>query len=178
VIATRDWGDLEKARVLVIGHDPRLQKSPTIADYCFFADYYFKPVPSEPRETKKYSLAKSVFDCVRDITSECYRDEEVYITNLCNEALPSALPNHTVFISREKAEEGLGHIREVLSKAKIEFIFPMSTQVNYWLQELGFYSSGDNFVERAKPSPHGIKNDQPYYEVSSQWNILSISTEL
>lgn len=31
----KDWGDLSKAKVLLIGHDPRLQKSDTIAEHCF-----------------------------------------------------------------------------------------------------------------------------------------------
>lgn len=30
-------------KALIIGHDPRLQNSDTIADYALFADYYFEP---------------------------------------------------------------------------------------------------------------------------------------
>jgi len=38
---TQPYGDITKAKVLIIGHDPRLQQSDTMAGFCFFADYYF-----------------------------------------------------------------------------------------------------------------------------------------
>ena len=47
---TKIWRNLEKAKILAIGHDPGLQRSPTIADYCFFADYYFRFKPSKKSE--------------------------------------------------------------------------------------------------------------------------------
>jgi hypothetical protein len=174
VRATKDWGNLQEAKVLVIGHDPRLQKSSTIADCCFFANYYFRPMPTQKNEQRKYSLAKSVFDYIRDITSKYYQDEEIYLTNLCNDALPNAPEGKTVFIPLEKAENGLKNIRRVLSNAKIEFIFPMSMQVNYWLQKLGFYNSNNGFVECAKPSLVGIENEPPYYKESVGGQFRSI----
>lgn len=57
----KPFGDLKTAKVLVIGHDPRLQKSNTIAEYCFFADYFFRPLPKSPSELRKYKLAESLF---------------------------------------------------------------------------------------------------------------------
>lgn len=38
-IRCKDYGELSKAKVLVIGHDPRLRANDTIAEYYFFADY-------------------------------------------------------------------------------------------------------------------------------------------
>ena len=58
---TKPWGDPETANILVIGHDPRLQETATIADYCFFADYYFQPKPEKKNELRKYGLAESLF---------------------------------------------------------------------------------------------------------------------
>ena len=63
---TKIWGNTEKAKILVIGHDPGLQRSSTIADYCFFADYYFRPKPSHASELSKYKLDESLFHCIMD----------------------------------------------------------------------------------------------------------------
>ena len=38
---TLDWKPREPPRALLIGHDPRLQKSNTQAEYVLFANYYF-----------------------------------------------------------------------------------------------------------------------------------------
>ena len=41
----KDWNPLIEngvtPKVLLIGHDPRLQSSETIADYALFSNYYF-----------------------------------------------------------------------------------------------------------------------------------------
>ena len=39
-------GDLKNAKVLVIGHDPRLQNSNALANKAFFGDYYFEAIPT------------------------------------------------------------------------------------------------------------------------------------
>ena len=39
---TQTWYGSETSKVLIIGHDPRLQTSQTEAEFCFFANYYFK----------------------------------------------------------------------------------------------------------------------------------------
>lgn len=152
IIKTKPWGNPAKAKILVIGHDPGLQKSSTIAEYCFFADYYFRPKPSKKNELAKYKLTESVFTCIRDLTTGQFRDEEILITNLCNETLIPSPPNKINYIPAEKAEEGLNLIRELLQGSSIKLIFPMAQQVNYWLQRLGFYKTDTTFLEGSVPT--------------------------
>ena len=45
-------------KVLLIGHDPRLQTSDTIAKYALFADYYFREQPKNSSGKRKYNFAK------------------------------------------------------------------------------------------------------------------------
>lgn len=161
---TKPWGSPDKAKVLVIGHDPRLQGSSTLATYCLFADYYFRPKPTERRELAKYQLAEALFNCVKDLTGGRISDDEVLVTNLCNAALPRPLDRRIVFIPEEKAEKGLKEIRVLLAGSNIKLVFPMSQQVNYWLQVLGFFPANAGFVEESKPKEIGIKNVLPYYE--------------
>jgi len=65
-------GDLSKARVLVIGHDPRLQKSETQAEYALFANYFFKSTPTYRGDPAKYRLAEAVFKYISYLTSNKY----------------------------------------------------------------------------------------------------------
>lgn len=163
---TKTWGNPEKAKILVIGHDPRLQNSPTIAGYCLFADYRFRPQPSQKRERAKYRLAQNMYDCIKELTSGRYSDDEVLVTNLCNEILTSSPPNKINYIPLSKAKEGLKAIRVLLKNSDITLIFPMSQQVNYWLQKLGFYSTNTAFVEKSEPKKIGANNKPPYYTPS------------
>ena len=81
---TKDHIPTLPPRILLIGHDPRLQNSETQAEVALFADYYFRPVPTKPSEKSKYGLAKATFDMLTWLTCGKYNPEEVYITNLCN----------------------------------------------------------------------------------------------
>jgi hypothetical protein len=160
----KDWGEIEKARILVIGHDPRLQSSDTIAEYPFFANYFTGyPKPSKFNRNK-YNLAKSTFHQVYDLTNYNYQAEDIYITNLCNEELPHAPKGKTVFIPEEIAIEGVNRIKSLLLDSKIDIIFPTSLQVNYWLQKLKFYESENpDFILNAEPKRIGKENNPPYY---------------
>jgi hypothetical protein len=159
-----DWGNIERAKVLVIGHDPRLQRSDTIADYAFFANHYTeKPKPSRANKSK-YNLAKSTFHQIFDLTNNLYQVNDFYITNLCNEELPHAPKGKTVYIPEEVAKAGLDRIKSLLIRGNIEIVFPTSLQVNYWLQKLGFYQSpNDEFILKAEPKQIGVNNSPPYY---------------
>jgi len=159
---TKPFGDKEKAKILVIGHDPRLINSPTLADYSFFSDYYFKSIPSKPNEKAKYKLAEALFNYILYLTSYKYTSDELFITNLCNDPLPSA-NGKTVYIPEDKAINGIQEIREILSNSNIKLIFAMSQQVNYWLQKLGFYTSEDSFLRKSEPSQKGINSKPPFY---------------
>jgi len=172
--ACKDWDRFaDIAKVLVIGHDPRLHNSPTIAEYCFFANYFFDKI-QDGQYSRKHALAKSVFDFVDDISIGRYSPTQVYITNLCNSALPAAPNGKTVYIPRSKATTGVRHIREILSKTNIEVIFSMSAQVNYWLQELGFYDSGNGFREDARPKENGTATHPHYYASTIEGSFRKI----
>jgi len=162
---TKDWKARTEAKALLIGHDPRLQKSDDIAGYSLFADYYFSPKPLDPKERRKYGLAEAAFKHIAYVTYDKIKPNEVYITNLCNEALDHAPENKTVYITIEKAKKGIDNIRRILAEnSSIEFIFPMSVQVNYWLQKLDFYRSDNDFLENSEPKQKGLDSNPPYYQ--------------
>lgn len=161
---TKIWGNPEKVKILAIGHDPGLQNSPTIANYCFFADYYFQPKPTTSSELSKYGLAESLFNCIRDLTTGQFSDDQILITNLCNEELQRSPKGKVNYIPRDKAEEGLKTIRKLLRTSSVKLIFPMSQQVNYWLQELGFYNTNTQFLKKSEPKSSGMESEQPYYQ--------------
>ncbi len=83
-------GDIHQAKVLVVGHDPRLQQSHTLAENTFFADYFFRPIPTKKNERAKYQLAEAVYGYVGYLTSYRYTAEQIILTNLCNIAMPHA----------------------------------------------------------------------------------------
>jgi len=174
---TKVLGDKLKARVLVIGHDPRLQDSHTIAEYCFFADYFFKRIPSkekQPSEFKKYELAESLFSYIGWITSYNYRANELIVTNICNKELerkPTA-KNKTVLIPEECAKDGLATINGIIRNSKIELILAMSQQVNYLLQKLGFYFSTNHYLEESRPKEEAVQLG--YYEPIGRSPFLEI----
>ncbi|TVR84401.1 MAG: hypothetical protein EA412_00390 [Chitinophagaceae bacterium] len=163
---TLDWEPKENApRALLIGHDPRLQNSDTQAEYVLFANYFFDKTIKDRSFKSKYGLAASSFNQITNITSGKIKPEEVYITNLCNSALPHAPKGKTVYLPEDKAIEGFENIKRIITENPgIEYIFPMSLQVNYWLQKLGLYDSNDDFVEKSTPKTNGILNEPPYYE--------------
>jgi hypothetical protein len=162
---TKDWVSINEARILLIGHDPRLQNSDTIANFVLFADYYFKEIKNVQSEKSKFNLAKLTFDHILYLTQFKYKPEDIYITNLCNIALDHAPRGKTVYIPKEKAEQGIENIKKILNNnASIEYVFPMSLQVNYWLQKLNFYSSNDNFVELTEPKEIGLKSKPQYFQ--------------
>ena len=167
---TKPYGDLEKSKVLVIGHDPRLIYSETIAEYCFFADYYMEKYkgtkPTSISEKNKYNLARSNYLYINNLTNYKYKNEEIYITNLCNNGLVRSTSG-TVYIPESEAEKGVAEIKEILNNSKIEKVFAQSAQVNYWLQKLGIYSSNDDYVKLSEPVESYSEQGEymPYYRV-------------
>ena len=157
-------GNIKNARVLVIGHDPRLQKSHALASNAFFADYYFKPIPTHGSERAKYDLAAAVYSYIGYLTSHKYSADQLVLTNLCNVALPHAPKGKTVFIPEQQARAGITEINEILATSEVEIIFAMSQQVNYWLQKLEFCPSVKEFLTDAEPKQKGVKNNPQFYE--------------
>lgn len=177
-MVTKDYCRSNNPRALLIGHDPRLRNSNTIAEYALFADYHFPGHQKNAGCKSKERFADLAFQQLRDLSGgEFFSDEEVYVTNLCNEELPNHPPKKgTVYIPREKAKDGVKHIEQILlDYPSIRFVFPMSQQVNYWLQELGFYSSSDiEFKENATPKSKGVENRPQYYEPKKGKAFLKI----
>ena len=172
----KDWNpsvELQKSpKLLLIGHDPRLQTSDTIADYALFSNYYFKAEPKSGSEKRKYGLAVKSFGQIIDITNGRFKAEEIYVTNLCNESLVHSPKGKTVLIPERIAKKGYERIVKIIKEYKtIEYIFPMSQQVNYWLQYFGLYHTDTEFLKDAKPKQKGIDNvENPYYEGEKQRN--------
>jgi len=163
---TLDWKPKEQTpRALLIGHDPRLQQSDTQAEYVLFANYYFDKTIKDRAFKSKYGLAASAFNQITQITNGKIKPEEIYITNLCNSTLPHAPKGKTVCIPEDKAIAGVENIKKIIEEnPNIEYLFPMSLQVNYWLQKLGLYQSSNEFVIESTPKTIGIQNEPPYYE--------------
>lgn len=159
-VITKDHKPAKPAKVLLIGHDPTLRNTDTQAEYAFFADYYFKEKPKKKSEKRKFMLAKRTFDQILDITVGKFDADEIYITNLCNKTLPHA--KEVIKNPQNEAAEGVMRIKEILnSNPTIQYVFPMSLQVNYWLQELGLYSSHDSFLDDTRPK-ESDKNTQGF----------------
>ena len=163
---TLDWKPTEHLpRALLIGHDPRLQKSDTQAEYVLFANYYFDKTIRDRAFKSKYGLAATTFNQISYITNGKIKPDEIYITNLCNSALPHAPKGKTVYIPEDKAIAGVENIKKIIEEnPSIEILFPMSLQVNYWLQKLGLYYSIEEFIKKSTPKTKGVQNKPPYYE--------------
>lgn len=164
--ATLPFGNPATAKVLLIGHDPRLQKSDTIAEYALYADYYFRfPEASTYGPHKaKYGLAKKAFDYVAWLTCDRYTADQVLVTNLCNVTLPHAPKGRIVYIPEQQARDGIAAIREPVSQGHLDVIFAMSQQVNYWLMALGFCEPDVAYLRAAAPKAKGVDKVPPYYE--------------
>ena len=159
-------GHLSSAKILMVGHDRRLQRSQTMADAPFFADYFLRPIPTQRSELAKYKLAEALFAYVGAMTSYAFPASSVAITNLCNSPLPHSPAGKIVLIPREEAQAGIEHLRDIVRQASIHLIFAMSEQVNYWIQELRFSTPNNKFLRHAAPRQKGIDSDPPYYEPS------------
>ena len=173
---TLDWKPKEHTpRALLIGHDPRLQISDTQAEYVLFANYFFHNTIKDRAFKSKYGLAASAFNQITHITNGKIKQEEIYITNLCNSSLPHAPKGKTVYIPKNKAIAGVENIKRIIEEnPSIEYIFPMSLQVNYWLQKLGLYQSSAEFVVISTPKTIGIQHEPPYYEPTGKSPFLLI----
>lgn len=166
---------LRDPSALMIGHDPRLAKSETLADYALFVNYYFDNTIKDRAYKSKYGLASAAFNQIVEITNGKIKPEEIYVTNLCNSLLPAVNGKGNVYIPEEKAADGVENIKRILHEnPSIEYIFPMSLQVNYWLQKLGLYYSTDEFVEYSKSMIDGVVSEPPYYKPIKQRTFLMI----
>jgi hypothetical protein len=155
--SVQPYGDLNLATILIIGHDPRLQNSQAEVEKAFFFEYLEK-YPDRPTygpDARKYDLAHAVWDYVSELAGRQIPLDQLYVTNLCNDFLPSSQGRGTVLIPDELAERGVSEIRQIVSSGNFRLILPMSVQVFYHLCRLGFLDEEDEtiltFIHKSRP---------------------------
>lgn len=163
-MGTQPFGDPSSAKILIVGHDPRLRESDTLASFSLFADYYFKPRPTIRSEIAKYELASAALGMVEYLVGQPLAASDVVVSNLCNGALPRPPKGKTVLIPQSEAEVGVQELRKMVEKGSIQLVFSMSEQVNYWLQHLEFCEALPEYLLNSEPRLKGRNNDPPYYE--------------
>jgi len=77
----KPYGNPQKAKVYVIGHDPRLKNSDVEAEYAFFLDLLESPPPEGGPQKDKYDFAHSLIEYIMRLTGSRYSFDEMYITN-------------------------------------------------------------------------------------------------
>jgi hypothetical protein len=163
---TLPFGNLQTATILVIGHDPRLQNSQAEAEKAFFFEYLekYSARPTYGPLARKYDLAHAVWDYVNDLAGQRIDLAQFYVTNLCNEFLPSSHGRVTVLIPDELAEEGVKVISQIVSDGQFSLILPMSVQVFYHLCRLRFIDEDNDLIRsftiqarpKSKEVEHGV----------------------
>jgi len=169
-------GDLDTATILVIGHDPRLQRSQTEAEVAFFFDYLARPRPKSRSEAKKYDLAKAVWDYVNELAGRDIPLAELYVTNLCNEFLAHTPGSGTVLIPDDQAQRGVEQIAQIVADGHFKVILPMAVQPFYHLCRLGFIDEDSELVTRfiAAARPRASKAAQGIYEQTGRAPFLTV----
>lgn len=178
MVSTQPFGNLKTAKILVIGHDPRLQNSLAEAENPFFFEYLirFQNRPSYGPDARKYDLAHAVWDYVNELAGQGLSLDQLYVTNLCNEFLPSSRGSGTVLISDELATRGVEAIKAIVLQGNFRLILPMSVQTFYHLCRLSFLDEEDEristFIEKAAPAPN--KANQGVYVSSGKAPFLAV----
>jgi len=181
--AVKPYGNVNSATILIIGHDPRLQNSQAEAQKPFFFEYLenFQDRPTYGPDASKYNLAYKVLDYVNNLAGRQIPLDQLYVTNLCNEFLPSSKGHGTVLIPDELAEQGVEAIRKIVSAGHFRLILPMSVQTFYHLCRLGFLDAEgeeiSTFIEKARPAARMAANGvyatsgkAPFLEVCGRRN--------
>jgi hypothetical protein len=174
--SAKPFGDPKTARIFIIGHDPRLQKSAAEAEFVFFLEYLSKPRSKYGPHASKYDLAKAVWEYISYLADKKVPLEELYVTNLCNEFLPHVHGSGTVLIPDYHARLGMETIQQVIEGGKFKVILPMAVQPFYHLCRLGFIDEDSelvkSFVSSARPSPS--KAEQGLYAQSGKAPFLKV----
>ena len=154
---TKPFGNLDTADIMLIGHDPRLRSSQAEAEFAFFLNYLaeYETCPSYGPDKSKYGLASALVDYVSVLTGYQIPLERLYVTNLCNEFLPSTHGKGTVLIPEEAALRGYQDICQAIDQGHFRVIVPTSCQIFYLLCRLGFLDEENEqislFVTQASP---------------------------
>jgi hypothetical protein len=151
----KPFGDPKTATILIIGHDPRLQRSSAEAEVAFFFDYLARPRPTSRPEARKYDLAQAICNYVNELAGREVPLTELYVTNLCNEFLEHAPGSGTVLIPDAQARRGAEQISQIVAAGRFKVILPMAVQTFYHLCRLGFIDEDSelvsSFVNAARP---------------------------
>ncbi len=95
--------------------------------------------------------------------------DSLYVTNLCNEFLPSTHGEGTVLIPEAEAKKGYKDICRAIDQGHFKVIVPTSCQVFYHLCCLGFLDEKNEritlFVKNASPK----KDKQEPRSVRYRW---------
>jgi hypothetical protein len=143
--AVRPFGDLDTADILVVGHDPRLQRSDSEAEFAFFFELLTRP-PKTRGDVQKKALALAVCRYVDWLAGRRVSQDRLYVTNLCNEFLVRQAKG-VIYIPEAQAQRGVRAITEAVSRGRFQVILPMAEQTFYWLCRLGFVDQADERVE-------------------------------
>jgi|GEM_PF-676603 len=151
----KPYGNLATAKVLVIGHDPKLQTGSTRAEFTFFMDYMEECRPATTSERAKHDLALCTYCYIKTLTGRSASFEDIYFTNLCNQFLERN-GKGTILIQCSIADQDIQEIEEILNKGSFEVILPMAQQVFYHLVRKGFVegASSENlatFLKKSQP---------------------------
>jgi len=174
--ATKPFGDLTTATILVIGHDPRLQRSQAEAEVAFFLDYLARPRPTSHSEASKYDLAKAVVDYVGALAGREVSLSKLYVTNLCNEFLEHTPGSGTVLIPDDLARHGVQQITQAVALGRFKVILPMAVQTFCHLCRLGFIDEDSEVIRRFihAACPRASKAAQGIYVQSGRAPFLAV----
>jgi hypothetical protein len=172
----RPFGNVNTATILVIGHDPRLQRSQAEAEVAFFFDYLARPRPTSRSEARKYDLAQAVWGYADDLAGHDVPFEDLYVTNLCNEFLEHVPGSGTVLIPDAQAQRGVEQIAHTVAAGHFRVILPMAVQTFYHLCRLGFIDEDSklvaHFIHAARPRPD--RAEQGIYQQTGKAPFLTV----
>lgn len=174
--SVKPFGSLDSANILVIGHDPRLQRSRAEASVHLFLDYLAHDRPSSRSEARKHDLAQAFWDYVRELAGRDMSLEELFVTNLCNEFLEHTPGSGTVLVPDDKAQRGVEEIENAATIGHFQVILPMAVQPFYHLCRLGFIDEDTELVRRflAGARPRASKAAQGIYVQSGSAPFLAV----
>jgi hypothetical protein len=172
----KPFGDLKTATILIIGHDPRLQRSGAEAEVAFFFDYPARPRPTSRLEARKYDLAQAVCNYVNELAGREVPLVDLYVTNLCNEFLEHTPGSGTVLIPDARARRGVEQIAQIVAAGRFKVILPMAVQTFYHLCRLGFIDEDSELVSRFINAalPRASKAVQGIYETVGEAPFLAV----
>jgi hypothetical protein len=172
----KPYGNPTRAEVMVIGHDPRLQRGKAEAQYAFFLDLLQQSEPSSSSEKSKYALADSVYRYIRNLTGDKLSLDQMYFTNLCNEFLERTQNSGTIYIPDDLAYKGIQQIENVLSRGQFKVVVPMSLQVFYHLVRNGFIDDLDETLKYflAQSQPISNASQKGVYKAAAPRSFLKV----